>query len=49
MAEVKFEIQKQIGEILSSTKEWTKEVNLVSRSIFRDIIEFERLFVLKPK
>lgn len=30
MAEVKFEIQKQIGEILSSTKEWTKEVNLVS-------------------
>ncbi|MFR4590438.1 MAG: YdbC family protein [Eisenbergiella sp.] len=30
MAEVKFEIQKQIGEISSSTKGWTKEVNLVS-------------------
>lgn len=30
MAEVKFEIQKQIGEISSSAKGWTKEVNLVS-------------------
>lgn len=30
MAEVKFEIQKQIDEISSSTKGWTKEVNLVS-------------------
>lgn len=30
MAEVKFEIQKQIGEISSSAKGWKKEVNLVS-------------------
>lgn len=30
MAEVKYEIQKQLGEISSSAKGWTKEVNLVS-------------------
>lgn len=30
MAEVKYEIQKQLGEISSSVKGWAKEVNLVS-------------------
>lgn len=30
MVEVKYEIKKQIGEISSSAKGWTKEVNLVS-------------------
>ncbi len=30
MADIKYEIQKQFGEISSSAKGWSREVNLVS-------------------
>ena len=30
MADIKFEIKKEIGKISSSTKGWNKEINLVS-------------------
>jgi hypothetical protein len=30
MAEIKFEIEKEIGKISESSKGWTKELNLIS-------------------
>ena len=30
MAEIKFEIEKEIGSISESSKGWTKELNLIS-------------------
>lgn len=30
MADIKFEIEKELGKISKSSKEWTKELNLIS-------------------
>lgn len=43
MADIKFEIQSQLGSISESPKGWKKELNLISWNDKRTQIRFKRM------